>query len=63
MRECNKYSRKTRCFSLNTLVIGNNNNRAGEEEEEEEEEMRSVEGHISHSSRVLQRCHPEQSLL
>ena len=63
MRECNKYSRKTRCFSLNTLVIGNNNNRAGEEEEEEEEEMRSVEGHISLSSRVLQRCHPEQSLL
>ena len=62
MRECNKYSRKTRCFSLNTLVIGNNNNRA-EEEEEEEEEMRSVEGHISLSSRVLQRCHPEQSLL
>ena len=62
MRERNKYSRKTRCFSLNTLVIGNNNNRA-REEEEEEEEMRRVEGHISHSSRVLQRCHPEQSLL
>ena len=62
MRERNKYSRKTRCFSLNTLVIGNNNNRAGEEEEEEEE-MRWVEGHISHSSRVLQRCDPEQSLL
>ena len=38
MRERNKYSGKTRCFSLNTLVIGNNNNRAGEEEEEEEEE-------------------------
>ena len=55
MRERNQYSRKTRCFSLNTLVTGNNNNPAGEEEEEEEE-MRWVEGHISHSSRVLQRC-------
>ena len=53
MRERNQYSRKTRCFSLNTLVTGNNNNPAGEEEEEE---MRWVEGHISHSSRVLQRC-------